>query len=282
MTWNHNPDYVKRPFGPRRVQDEKADGFGCCIYCGCKSKPLTEEHVIPKGLAGKLAIREASCPDCQDITHAFEGRALHSHYLIPRLNLGFKKSTPQKITLRITQDNLTKTASVPAADYPNFGFFPVLMPPRLLSGFQLGIGSSPIVRIQTFEKIDPYYERTSSLPRRLEYDVLYSFTRMLAKIAYCYAIIAYGMDVFTPIITEYIRGKINPGVDFYVGGGEESTERDNGLHRLAVRCVQIGNGTAIVGVVRLFADVAAPIYHVCLGSATGVNMGDMPKRSRTQ
>lgn len=57
---------VRREFGPANE----------CIYCH-RTAPdveLTEEHIIPEGLRGRMVLLAASCGDCARETHAFEAR----------------------------------------------------------------------------------------------------------------------------------------------------------------------------------------------------------------
>jgi len=48
---------------------------GACIYCG-SSDDLTDEHVVPYGLGGKMILPKSSCRRCAMITGQFEGKVL--------------------------------------------------------------------------------------------------------------------------------------------------------------------------------------------------------------
>ena len=52
--------------------NERYPSLGCCIYCGAPAAEttLTEEHIIPKAIGGRLIFDGASCKACQDQTHA--------------------------------------------------------------------------------------------------------------------------------------------------------------------------------------------------------------------
>jgi hypothetical protein len=91
------------------------------------------------------------------------------------------------------------------------------------------------------------------------------FARTLAKIAFCGAVYALGLAPFrqTPI-----RGVIlgtDPCIGHWVGSweGDPINESKGGLHAIQVRA----SGSDIHVILRLFAQFAAPEYHVALGSA---------------
>ena len=66
---------------------------GQCIYCG-RGESLSDEHVIPFGLGGKLVLPKASCPACADKTKAFEQRLLRGHWWAYRRTVGMKSRRP--------------------------------------------------------------------------------------------------------------------------------------------------------------------------------------------
>lgn len=136
MTWDLTPDYVKRPLGPRNGKDGKYDGFGLCIYCKGQSTSLRREHIYPKGLGGVLEIRDASCRECEQETHAFEGRAMQA-LLLPRLIEGFKTSQPQTIPLQRIQNGSWVDVQVEHSGHYARANMPVFLPAKAFLGTSL-------------------------------------------------------------------------------------------------------------------------------------------------
>ena len=200
LKWDHTPDYVKRPLGPRRERDGKYDGFGFCIYCGATpADGLHEEHIIPKALGSHLAIRDASCTACEVVTHAFEGRALHSVLLHPRLHSKMKKSRPhskmkksrpQEIPVLVSDNGTETKASIKPGDYHVFGHFPVFLPARMILRIPPDPTGWSFVRVVVVEDADRL--KRGSLSGKIFREAytmhLADFARMVAKIAYCFTI----------------------------------------------------------------------------------------------
>ena len=176
---------------------------GKCIYCKKSDIPLSEEHIIPYGLNGNQVLLEASCSECSKITAAFEGDVLGRAFILPRL--GFKmrsrhrRNIDKKIKVTLEQDSNISYIEIPAEDCPILFMMPIFMPPEVLdnrphqSGIQ-GTGSFYLNEIRgvTKEKLREKYG-----PGKISVNISYnpnSFARMLAKIAYGFAVAQFGID----------------------------------------------------------------------------------------
>jgi hypothetical protein len=80
-----------------------------CIYCGIRLGATTE-HIIPEAFGGRLTLENASCADCANETHAFEGHAGRLFLPLRRqLNIRGKRRSgkarllrkPEQFTLRL-------------------------------------------------------------------------------------------------------------------------------------------------------------------------------------
>lgn len=176
---------------------------GKCVYCKRSDVPLSEEHIIPYGLNGNQVLLEASCSECSKITSAFEGDVLGRAFILPRL--GFKmrsrhgKNKDKKITVSLEQNSNISYIDIPAEDCPILFMMPIFMSPEFLDnrphqpGIQ-GTGSfySSEIRGVPKEKLREKYG-----PGKIAVNISYnpnSFARMLAKIAYGFAVAHFGVD----------------------------------------------------------------------------------------
>lgn len=101
-------------------------GVGKCIYCGRPGGEVTLniEHIIPESLGGTLQLPQASCPDCQKFTSAFEGqnagklfRPIRRQFKFPSKSRGRKRREErEKETFVVVIDG--KRRKIPAKDYP--------------------------------------------------------------------------------------------------------------------------------------------------------------------
>src|ERR687886_115256 len=74
------------------VAPKRYDPVGRCIYCPATvikwDGKLTEEHIIPKQLGGRLRLPEASCSKCQNVTSGIETDCERQYFYGVRRHLG--------------------------------------------------------------------------------------------------------------------------------------------------------------------------------------------------
>ena len=73
----------------------KLPPVGRCIYC-LSTEGLTNEHIMPIALGGKLVLPKASCEPCRRITSEFERIVTRQMYWPLRLSLGLLGSPKHK------------------------------------------------------------------------------------------------------------------------------------------------------------------------------------------
>ena len=75
-----NQMVIKTGEPERRLQTIRS-----CIYCGVTGMPLSEEHIVARGLDGTLILAEASCCECAKHTNErIEQLILNESLLAPR------------------------------------------------------------------------------------------------------------------------------------------------------------------------------------------------------
>ena len=65
--------------------------LGRCLYCLCSGVPLTEEHLIPRALGGRLTLPDAVCEPCRRTTGRLEQATLDREFLVPKTLLALKR-----------------------------------------------------------------------------------------------------------------------------------------------------------------------------------------------
>lgn len=237
-----------------------------------KSFTLSEEHVIPRGLLGKLILPKASCKRCAKITGGFEGACLQNTFGVLRARLGIKPRHKKDVRTQhkqtfITNEGVSRTEVMPIDRTP-FGVFGILLP---LPGMVSGLATHPD-RVEARIWMNPLDEKIlDELPEgervimgefRLDY-----FARMLAKIAHAHTVALVGLRGFKPVLPNIILGHDNNWQHF-VGGYSETIPADDSkdrLHSLTLNVRELLGGRYFVSDVRLFGNYGAPVYQVVVG-----------------
>ncbi len=263
-------NFVKKDFEIKI--DKPIEPIQCCIYCGSKHD-LRDEHIFPYALGGHLKLRKASCKKHQDITSKFEMRCCRNLYKHIRAMNGIQSRRPQPKALPLT---IIKNGEENKIDLPIqgfFGHFPIIHFP--LPGMLRGKSKSSSDWVGTqFEVLhiqpnDPSLWLTFCGDRfiqELEFDTI-SLSKMLAKIAHCYAIAQFGYDRFKSWLVAMIEEGDERQLSFLVGCSKEVEAVNSDLHTLAGRIEPFGLGYLITCNIRLFAQIQkSPTFMIVAGT----------------
>lgn len=245
---------------------------GYCIYCGARDG-LTKEHIVPFGLNGTAVLPEASCPRCSTITGKFEGKVLRGPLVDVRKMLGLQsrskhESAPADAELLLIKDGNPLVVRVPLGEYPIILSFPTFAVPHCLTGVEAsGINLKGVASIlfgpPPDEVIRRFDAQTIDLQDRPSEPV--EFARMLAKIAYCFAVkndVLKKLDGPCLVLPAILGQKDDIG--HWVGTIDGPFRTYPGiLHRLEIHEDQ-EKGLLIVEV-QLFAHSQTPSYGIVLG-----------------
>lgn len=245
---------------------------GYCIYCG-SDRELSREHFIPVGLGGIATLPKSSCSACAKVTGKFEEDVLRGPMWAVRVLLDLKSRTkhrdaPKSYSLVVVKDGQECTIDVPASEYPillqfpRFGVPDYLLPPDQRAGL-LFKGHATISYGPTPEDTLRGLGGSSlSIGQSYRHD---SFARMIAKIAYAYAIADGAMRDIEgePLISPAIVVRPNE-IGMWVGTLDKPLEAHPGmLHRIqyhrdeekGLLCVEV----------QLFSEAQTPSYGVIIG-----------------
>jgi hypothetical protein len=264
-------------------RSERYPSLGQCLYCNSPgtAASLTEEHIIPKAIGGRLIFEGASCKGCQDQTHAFEGHALDLYRPIRR-QLGFRESLSgrraaerrQKEKFIVELDG--RRVKVPAAEFPALMITIDFPPPAILTGGEpqdLPLSGG----IHAVELAPEFGERLNAIRQKYRANKVGivgveksartddgDLGRMLAKIAHSYAVAAAG-ETFKPLLAHIIRGRKPYFLPFYIGCQIVTQDQPSDLHEVSIVRSGLGSDRYVVVRVRLFSTFNTPAYLVVAG-----------------
>jgi hypothetical protein len=246
--------------------------FRRCIYCG-ETNNLQREHIFPFGLSGLGVLPKASCPKCAEITGRFEKEVLRGPMWAVRVYRKLRsrrkhKDAPQMELLRIRKGSEEQEVKLSLSEYPILLCFPVFSPPGFIlpSGYEKGIRIRGLVTISfgaDLRKVLLKYGGTEVVMKQ-DYDHV-AFARMLAKIAYAYAVAegATALIKGSSLVLPAIMGK-KDDVGKWVGTLDGPYKKFKGvLHRILLH--KDTNQGLLIAEIQLFADSATPNYGIILG-----------------
>lgn len=256
----------------------KSTPVGKCIYCGFVGE-LTDEHVVPFGLSGKLILPEASCNQCQNVTAALEGKLLRGYWWPMRRNFGMtsrrKSEQPELFSGQIKfQNGLWAPVKIRPADFPEIW----------LNFFKRGelttqIGKSPyskemVMRSRSLPKFvyldgKMYFVKVGE---DIKFDVnldTFDLMRFIAKVAHAAAIFELGYENFATLnLSRIILGNSDNAMK-YIGSNSSgllSTKLPgNTINRIYVRRDDLSVVVALQFFVHLIGD-PPPIYEAYVGN----------------
>lgn len=251
------------------------DTKGCCIYCGDKNSRRSKEHIVPYSLGGGHVLRDASCLKCADITKRFEQHVARDLWGDARTAYGAPtrhKRERKRIIIVPAPENETPPLKVPASEYPGAFVFYKMSPAGLLQGFSEDVDISrfwKMVVVDDDNRRERFIKKYPGKHRVRFRHVPESFGRLLAKIGYGQVMTMLDPGDFSPICLPYILGDQN-NLSYVVGGTLENQipQPENGY---SISTVGFGSREKfmIIALVRLWANIHSPAYHVVVGDVSG-------------
>lgn len=241
---------------------------GECIYCGAKDGPLTDEHIVPAALSGNAVLPEASCADCGEVTSRFELTVTREQLLQVRAQLGLRsrrKSLPKEMPLTIERAEKPETVLLGRTEHPTMVLFLLYPLPGILTGTWPEKGVT-IIGHQLHQVGGPPLEEVMKKLGSKTVTSTHSFKgnefeRLLAKIAYGFAVAQVGIDkVRDSPLRSTILGTIDDAGKWIGSGLYEAPRDDEGaLHQVILE----GHpGGWLIARIRLFATKSVPEYVV--------------------
>jgi hypothetical protein len=279
---------------------EPVKGGGVCIYCDWDGGgKLHDEHVVPYSLGGNTELLAASCSDCEGITSYLDGYLANAVFGDLRVHLDLQSRSGHDETLSATVETPEgqRVVDLATPDHPFFLNMPIWRPPGVMRGAQIsdGFGSAgkfiywylpPNIR-KTIGLSDGEIGRIVDTSREHN---LAAFSRALAKIAYCQAVMKHGLNGFRALVTpDIILGRYSH-VAFFVGSDptEPSPPYPRGVqHSVGLGSMTYKNLKLLTATIRLFGDSGTaehgmPFYTVIYGAEGSrkiISKRRLPRRS---
>lgn len=259
---------------------------GRCVYCN-STKELSDEHIIPFSLGGNLILPKSSCSTCAKKTSSFELTCMRTMYgplrLLYELPTRRKKKRPRKLPLKVKfspDQSDWQLVDVAQEEYPFLVTFPYFDAPSILTGELKEKSEGPKASRLWIRGGCPYESFDVLLPslvRKLNAYSLFpesradvpSFCRLLAKIAYCYAIAEKSNYSFSDDLSEIVLGINLRNCRYYIGSASEDEPARERLHDLNI--LQFSNSKVFVVKIRLLSKLGTPTYFVAIGKEGSAN-----------
>lgn len=251
------------------VNTRRYDPLRRCAYCGDDRPPLSDEHIIPFGIGGRLVLPNASCEACREITSGYETEFQNSTIGDLRTALRFPsrkgKGARRKSRVSLTTAEGTQIVRVAAPSAPIFLVLPLFEMPVLLTDSEWTKEAKSLVTIinpgatpALLREHGPFAPTEISLNRR-------TFCLMLAKIAHSFSI-AHGVaDIPNAklLLPDFIRSGEVPA-PYLVGGRYEVEDATDYLHEIAFGKYIASGRQFMAARIRLFAPWRSPTYFVAV------------------
>lgn len=259
-------------------------GGGKCIYCGSDggADGLRNEHPIPFSLGGNAELLGASCRGCEAITSYLDGYLAHAIFghFRPHATVQSRSGHPESLAAVVERADGEKIVDLMVKDHPFFLNMPVWDFPGVLRGV-LPTEDFTDAHAHVYWSIPPNIRETLGIrdgeiakiqnaTRPLN---LRTFARAITKIAYCNAVMEWGLDTFRPLVTpDIILGRY-PHQSHFVGSGlsKPPPPLERGIMHACEFVDYIQGRMNLVGVrLRLFAHAGTkahgmPTYTVIVG-----------------
>lgn len=252
---------------------------GRCIYCP-SDKGLTDEHVIPTALGGRLILEKASCETCRKITSEFERKVTREMYWPLRMRVGLlgsrkhKKQRPTHWPGVLTDGDDIQHMPIEVGKFPRVYSVMEMAPPGLLTGQPLSSGN-PEMKIHLKGDQDELKRflteigaGKSEFTQTLEWA---PFSRMIAKICHAYAISVIGLEGVEFFLPKLIRGESDHLAQF-VGGVSNKTDELEPPNDLAVGVQEIRSKPHLFARTTVFGNKRFPTYETIVGRITNLNL----------
>lgn len=239
--------------------------LGRCLYCLAGGVPLTEEHLIPRALGGRLTLPDAVCDPCRRITGRLEQATLDREFAVPKTLLALKRRRargkgPSRLPPVRLDGDLGEAATLTADTFPRGFALPAFEPAGLLGDVDrlaipphidfvacvLNLGT-PIRRsvAATTPLVDPW-----------------AYAHSIAKWAYSLAVAERGLDCCdTQAMRDLMLGRRNDLFAFVGTPAPRVAPAREWLHDASMR----ESGPWLTVTLALFASAGMTPYEVVIG-----------------
>lgn len=263
---------------PREKAGERLPPLRRCAFCGVKSiaeapVKFTDEHIVPEFLGAGLELREATCPECQKVTSAFEDSIARQMFDPIRKAMDLRGKRGPMLKGKFLVDvgrEVSDPRVLPIADHPTILTLPNLFPASSFSHRPPGTNGVYNVLMLNLNVDAEALARHGVEGFSTQIIDTVRFCQVLAKIAHVYAVHVHGFDGFEHLVADFVRTDFPKGAASashfdHVGCIWGREPASNNLHEIEPGRIE-WNGEALLAVrVRLFACLDFASYYVTVG-----------------
>jgi len=242
--------------------------LGRCLYCLSSSDPLTEEHLIPQSLGGRLTLRDAVCEPCRRLTGRLEQLTLDREFAVPRTLLALKRRRargkgPARLPAVAVEGDDPAAALTPDT-FPRTFSLPAFEPAGLLAGTAQTTASAHVDFVACRLNLGTPTRQARAIAPPLADPHAYAWS--IAKWAYALAVAERGLDCCdTQPMRDLMQGR-RDDVFAFVGtrSPREPAPRD-WLHAATLH----DDGPWLTLRLALLASAGMPPYEIVIGRRHG-------------
>lgn len=257
--------------------DQEFDSVGKCIYCSAHAPPLTEEHIVPFGLVGRLTLPLASCSNCQKIINKFETEVQQVMLggFRARIDVPPRKGRKREYKIFVGQfdsdpSDMVFTPISAAEDFPYLISLPKLpLPLFFLSDWERAqlAGKLPDLWSHHDEaSVDRFIDKFGAGATLITRENPFSLAQMLVKISWGFSWAHLGeskLKTYKQHAYELITKGGQPLVESV--GCLDGTTKSNSFFEMRLYVRTLGPINILMCNIQLFSWLGAPTYAVIVG-----------------
>lgn len=199
---------------------------------------------MPLGLGGEWVLRKASCQQCRDITSGIELDVLRKTLLPARAKMNLpprhKDERPNKFPLTVERQGQQETTHIPTDKHPTLLCLPRFKSPAYIDKrhYKQGIHVNGVYTyLLGYRSLQHIREELNadSVTQTVTFNGFkdgFSFARLLAKIAYVFAMAHFGVVIIDDAYgLPSILGQ-SDNIGMWVGSARESLNATSNLHEV--------------------------------------------------
>ena len=247
---------------------------GRCIYCGTTKPPALakrfgDEHIVPLALNGGLILPQASCRRCERvINREIEAPLLTGNwaYFRAKHRLPTRRPRRRKKSMVLHGSRIR----IPITEYTAPTLVYQFAPAGVLSGAE----PVPNSHAWTVRHVVSNGDEETALQRRYSSwggrhligpVEPYRFARLIAKIAYGFAVAEIGLGCFRSTVGGIILGRSEDYFRLVGSPSREPASPKDGKHHFDIQ-LRVGISSWLITVsIKLFAGAGFPAYHAVVG-----------------
>jgi hypothetical protein len=245
---------------------------GRCLYClvaGGSGLPLTEEHLIPRALGGRLTLPDAVCEPCRRLTGRLEQLTLDREFVVPRTLLALKRRRargkgPSRLPSVLLEGHGDEFTPLTADTFPRSFRLPAFEPAGLLADIDRSATPPRVDLVDCRLNLGTPTRQSVAAPPPLPEPHAYAWS--IAKWAYALAVAERGLECCdTQAMRDLMLGRRG---DVFAFVGTPSPREPASREWLHDACVR-ENGAWLTVTLGLFASAGMTPYEIVIGRVAG-------------